>query len=168
MQDALSIEVFPLPEVETTPDTAVYSGQQVVLTASGGESYEWNTTPPSQGPTLTVTPKDTVIYTVEVTNKYGCTKIDSIKVKLKDAQAPQVNAFTPNGDGTNDIFLEGYHIKVFNRWGKVLYEGKDGWDGTYNGKPVPAGTYYYIRTTNNAGEEIKVVKGDVTVVRRNE
>ncbi|NCI47610.1 gliding motility-associated C-terminal domain-containing protein [Sediminibacterium soli] len=62
------------------------------------------------------------------------------------------NAFTPNGDGVNDEFLvyatamSSIRLMVYNQWGKQVFETKDrrlGWDGTYSGKPSPAGTYTY-------------------------
>lgn len=63
------------------------------------------------------------------------------------------NAFTPNGDGTNDEFrvvyrsIEEFHCWIYNRWGKLVYQWDDpakGWDGTINGRPAAEGAYYYI------------------------
>ena len=64
------------------------------------------------------------------------------------------NAFSPNGDGNNDMFrirVVGYFrsngLKIFNRWGQLVFETKDlgnEWNGTISGKPVPIGTYYWI------------------------
>jgi len=81
------------------------------------------------------------------------------------------NAFTPNGDGINDTWIIEYiHlfpdalINVYNRWGQILYSarGKDEpWDGKYNGKLVPTGSYLYTIDTRNAE---KPVTGTVTVV----
>ena len=69
------------------------------------------------------------------------------------------NAFTPNGDGKNDEWvIDGINlfpnvvISVYNRWGEQLFYSKGNytpWDGTYNGKPVPVGTYYYIINLND-------------------
>ena len=66
------------------------------------------------------------------------------------------NAFSPNGDGINDLWeidgLKPYPdctVTVFNRWGQALYKSvgyQHPWDGTYKGKPVPVATYYYIIT----------------------
>jgi len=64
------------------------------------------------------------------------------------------NAFTPDGDGLNDVFRpygEGidfsqYTMQIFDRWGELLYDisnAERGWDGTYKGKPVPSGTYIW-------------------------
>ncbi len=81
------------------------------------------------------------------------------------------NAYTPNGDGTNDqwlihnieLFPKAY-ISVYNRWGQLLYSGRgdsEPWDGTYNGRFVPAGSYLYIVQLYNRNADYT---GVVTVV----
>jgi gliding motility-associated-like protein len=55
-----------------------------------------------------------------------------------------VDAFSPNGDGINDLLLSGRKITVFDRTQKILYQGWDGWDGRLNGREMPEGTYFYI------------------------
>ncbi len=169
MSDSIRVFTSPLPNVELTKDTTIYRGQKITLEASGGVSYLWNTTPISESSTITVSPQDTTIYRVTVSSAEGCTASDSVRVFVVDPSEVEikVNAFTPNGDGINDVFLEGYDIKVFNRWGKILFEGKEGWDGTYKGSPVPAGTYYYVLTSNE-GNQSQAAKGSVTVIRRSE
>ena len=62
------------------------------------------------------------------------------------------NVFTPNGDGINDRFLENMpevELIILNRWGQQVYKGFDGWDGTFNGQEMSAGTYYYLITLPN-------------------
>ncbi|MFO7868834.1 MAG: PKD domain-containing protein [Bacteroidales bacterium] len=81
----------------------------------------------------------------------------------KDILLP--NVFTPNNDGINDIYLEDMEIElqIVNRWGQELYSGTNGWDGTYNGEKVSAGTYFYIITLPDG----TIKKGPVTVLRDN-
>ena len=74
------------------------------------------------------------------------------------------NAFTPDGDGVNDVFLKGYAIKIINRWGELLYSGSDGWDGSVKGKKVASGTYFFVATVPDFDKNLKTVKGSVTVV----
>ena len=75
------------------------------------------------------------------------------------------NAFSPNNDGVNDIYLEGFDITIFNRWGDRLFNGNTGWDGTYNGQKVSNGTYYaLIRYTDLNGDK-KTITTPVTLVR---
>ena len=75
------------------------------------------------------------------------------KVSIQESQLLVPNVFTPNGDGQNDEFrvlyrsLREYHIWVYNRWGKLVYESTDpskGWDGTISGRPAAEGAYYYV------------------------
>jgi len=84
------------------------------------------------------------------------------------------NAFTPNGDGVNDIFhIKGYdikemHCKIINRWGQLLYEWADltgGWDGKYKGMYVSAGTYFYIVSITNIDGSKEERKGALELIR---
>lgn len=83
------------------------------------------------------------------------------------------NSFTPNGDGINDTWtIEGIEtytsstIRVFNRWGNVVFEEFGGydkpWDGTRNSNELPVGTYYYVI---DLGDTSTPIRGDVTIVR---
>ena len=74
--------------------------------------------------------------------------------------------FTPNGDGYNDIFMRGNHVIIFDRLGVVIFEGQNGWDGTRNGKPAPADTYFYILDYKEKNGSITVVKGYITLLKR--
>ncbi len=104
---------------------------------------------------------DTVF--VAATTENGCSDTVSAFVRFSEP----ANAFTPNNDGKNDLFMKGYYIIVYNRWGKELYRGKEGWDGTYNGKTVTPGTYYYVHPVyDQTGNLIETKKGSVTVVTK--
>jgi len=85
------------------------------------------------------------------------------------------NAFSPNGDGVNDKFgVEtignplSFELRIYNRFGQLLFTGNtitDKWDGTYNGKPVDMGTYYfrvYSKCTNSTENQYK---GDLSLIR---
>jgi len=78
------------------------------------------------------------------------------------------NAFTPDGDGINDIFAPGFELTVFNRWGQKVYEGLSGWDGTYNGRKVSPGTYYYLVNVYDENNNRTTLKGSVTVILTNQ
>lgn len=88
------------------------------------------------------------------------------------------NAFSPNNDGVNDVFgieaqcnLIEYTLKIFNRWGEVLYESNnmnDVWDGTYKGELVPVGVYFYLlefRKDLSSYKEYFLTKGSINVLR---
>ena len=99
--------------------------------------------------------------TVIAENESGCMDQEELLLEMKEPP----NAFTPNGDGKNDIFLEGHDISVFSSWGGEIFKGDSGWDGKHNGSLVVPGTYYYIHNIYNAdGTIIKTIKGSVTVV----
>jgi gliding motility-associated-like protein len=83
------------------------------------------------------------------------------------------NAFTPNGDGINDLWniksIEAYPkciVSVYSRYGTLIYQSKGyprSWDGTSNGTPVPTGTYYYIINLNE--DNSKPLTGYIAVIR---
>jgi len=96
------------------------------------------------------------LYTVTVTDLNGCL-FELEPINLEDIEEDCIripNAFTPNSDGVNDtwiienidMFPKAY-IHVYNRWGQQLFEAKgadDPWDGIYNSKYVPTGSYIYV------------------------
>ena len=85
------------------------------------------------------------------------------------------NAFSPDGDGINDLFkvsgqgMLDFQIEIYNRWGQMVYKSIDlsnGWDGTFKGKNLPTGTYVYkIKTSKFGLEQILVKSGSVGLVR---
>lgn len=95
---------------------------------------------------------------------------EAFSITISESQLEVPNAFTPNGDGINDIFRvkDGYSsiisfkATVFSRWGKKLYEWndpEDGWDGTSGGKNVPDGAYYLnIQATGADGRKYNIKK----------
>ena len=96
-----------------------------------------------------------------IATDHGCTGLRSLDtVHVVDFP----NAFTPNGDGVNDVFLKGYQLIITNRWGQTLYEGREGWDGRYKGDKVSPGTYYYIVTLDNITDRKNAIKGTVLLI----
>ncbi|MEL6852942.1 MAG: gliding motility-associated C-terminal domain-containing protein, partial [Bacteroidota bacterium] len=84
------------------------------------------------------------------------------------------NAFTPNEDGVNDIFLiQGIHIqnfnlKIFSRWGHLLFETSNinqGWDGVYRGKKLDEGVYTYVVSGRGYNGQPYLLKGTITLLR---
>ncbi|HRI24943.1 MAG TPA: gliding motility-associated C-terminal domain-containing protein [Ferruginibacter sp.] len=87
-----------------------------------------------------------------------------------------MNAFTPNGDGINDRWLvtsggactKQIIAKVFNRYGELVYSNENynnDWDGTYKGKPVADGTYYFVLQYRLINGNSIPVRGDLTILR---
>ena len=179
--DSLSREilVMPTPALFAGRDTIILEGGEVKLNAiaSGNNlSYKWV---PSLGLSKddildpVASPLDDITYVLTVTSDQGCVSVDAIFVKvLKSPEVP--NAFTPNGDGINDIwnikYLESYanaSVKVFSRYGSVVYYSIKGyaqpWKGQMNGNDLPMGTYYYIIDLKTKGR--KLISGSVTIIR---
>ena len=85
------------------------------------------------------------------------------------------NAFSPDGDGLNDVFnvtgqgIIDFEMEIFNRWGQMVFKSytvEDKWDGTFRGKDLPTGTYVYKIKIISYGENQKTVKsGTISLVR---
>lgn len=86
------------------------------------------------------------------------------------------NAFSPNGDGVNDVYkaksgyraITTFHAYIYNRWGQKLFEWTDidgGWDGTYKGKPVKQGVYFVLVKAKGTDGKIYNIKRDVNLLR---
>ena len=97
-------------------------------------------------------------YIVTVTDQFGCVNSDTVVIRLlPDIKFP--NGFSPNSDGYNDKWIIDFIdqfpesvVEVYNRWGQQLFRSvgyTTPWDGTYEGNPVPVGTYYYIIELNH-------------------
>lgn len=103
---------------------------------------------------------DTSMYYVVVTDSV-CPALPSNLVRM-DVLDQLPTAITPYvKDGMNDEFMPGYSVRIFNRYGQMLFEGEDGWDGTYRGMMADPGVYYYEVTMKNG----VVNKGSVEVVK---
>jgi gliding motility-associated-like protein len=124
-------------------------GQQTLLNPGKFNSYLW-----MDGSTDSVYDATKAgWYSVEVTNAAGCTKIDSVEVKEGCGNAVWIpSAFTPDGDGINDIFevkgidFSSYWLVIYNRWGQKVFEANQpniGWDGKQDNELAPIGIYAY-------------------------
>ena len=172
-----SIEVYPVPAVNAGPDLNILEGGSDSLRGWGSGAnikYQWTPNRWLNNSTAArplTTPPEDITYTLQLTSSDGCVVSDDVFVRV--LKAPTVpNVFTPNGDGINDKweirYLDTYPgatVEIFNRYGQLLFQSKGyskPWDGTFNGKPVPAGTYYYIINPKNGRKQIA---GFVDIVR---
>jgi len=175
--------VLPVINASAGNDTSVVVGQQLQLTATGGQRYVW--TPPFNLSSPTIANPIAVFsdgtegerYTVFVYNEAGCLDTASINIKVFNS-LPNIfvpTAFTPNNDGRNDVLrpiaagiksME--FFRVFNRWGQLLFTtgqpGK-GWDGTINGKPQASGTFVWMIKAVDYNNKPFIQKGTATLIR---
>ncbi|HWY38063.1 MAG TPA: PKD domain-containing protein [Bacteroidia bacterium] len=108
-----------------------------------------------------------------VTDNFGCK--DTARTDINIALLPQVpTAFTPNGDGHNDVLFvrggpfEKIHFRVYNNWGELVFQCTDqkiGWDGTVSGVDQPLGVYVWVMDVEAANKKQIHKSGDVTLMR---
>jgi gliding motility-associated-like protein len=117
-------------------------------------------------------------YTVTVIDGDGCETQDTVYINPGNCcdQVFIPNAFSPNGDGRNDLFritsstgIKLNQFEIYNRWGTKLWKAlkyTDGWDGIYNGEQQQIGTYFYVfKYTCLSNGQQYILSGDLTLVR---
>lgn len=181
----ITVQVLPLPTVNVGPDKELFAGEPVQLTPTySSDVVKWQWTPAqylscTKCASPVSTPMANTQYTLTVYNN-SCSASDSMKL-IMSCQENRVripNAFSPNRDGANDVFLiKGIsivkHLVIFNRWGQKVYERSNfiagdrsvAWDGTFNNYPAPAGTYVYLAEMQCDGGGIFRRKGSFILVR---
>jgi gliding motility-associated-like protein len=184
-----SVTIYPYPILELGPNLVVLEGGTIALKPQivygNNLRYAWTVVSPAGSPTYldsitAAIPKstpaasvDSLIYKLTLTGIGGCAVTDNVTlVVLKAPIIP--NTFSPNGDGQHDRWiiksLESYPgatIEIYNRNGQIVYKAtgydpNNGWDGTFNGTPLPVGTYYYIINPKNGRE---ILSGSITIIR---
>ena len=185
VEDSILIQVSSIPDGAVVATASEYiipeGGTTTLIGQPSGYSYLWTpttglTAPTSQETSATV--NQTTIYTLTVSDGI-CTKSDTVQVKTYGfiCDEPYIfvpNAFTPNGDGENDVLyvrgplIEGMVFRVFDRWGEMVFESFDrleGWDGTFRGKKLDPDVYdYYLKAICIDGQE-GIIKGNVTLMK---
>ncbi len=117
-----------------------------------------------------------VEYRIEITDKNTCITVDTLLMQiLKEPGYYLPTAFTPNGDGLNDLarpYLIGMkglkRFSIFNRWGNLVFhtvkEG-EGWDGRYKGLPQEPGVFVWLLEYITPDDKVMTAKGTITVIR---
>ncbi len=117
-----------------------------------------------------------LLYTYTDTDgKQKSEQTDSIKFTIKESKLDFPNAFSPNGDRLNEKYkakvcqsIVEFRATIYNRWGQKLYswtDPYDGWDGTFNGKPVKQGVYYVNVVAKGADGHEYHIRRDVNLLR---
>lgn len=168
------------PNANAGADVTITSGSSTTLTGSGpaGSTFSWSPSSSLSCSTCSdpvASPTQTTIYYLTVTQN-GCTGVDTVIVYVDivcgDLFVPQ--AFSPNGDGHNDVLyvygacLTDLDFAIYDRWGERVFETTDqsiGWDGTYKNKLLDAAVFvYYLKGTTQNGEKLDI-HGNITLVK---
>jgi gliding motility-associated-like protein len=175
----INITINPPPVLTMGPDVTITNGASTTLNVSvtgNIVSYQWK---PSTGlnnaaiQDPVANPSSTTVYTLLVIDDNNCEASGSMTITVSGRSNISVpNAFSPNGDGINDTWIitnlsiyPGATVDVFNRYGQPVFHSENAnkvWDGTYNGRSLPVGTYYYIIDLKN---NEKKTAGSVTIFK---
>ncbi len=175
-QDEVSVEILPALAVELGNDTVICPGKRIVLNAAAGTpaTYSWQ----DGSQTISYIVDTPGVYFVSVFNQ--CEQVfDQIRIEACEictVYAP--NVFSPNDDGFNDKFLplsdcalEQFTMRIFDRWGDLVYETNDpgaGWDGRFKDKVLQPGVYVwqmeYVVVEDGKPRSVKT-SGDVAILR---
>jgi gliding motility-associated-like protein len=184
--NSIALTVNPSPEVDLEPEVTIPLGVTIILQpqAKGHiNKYVWSPGTGLSDNTIeqpAASPVKTTLYTLTVSTPEGCSATAQIKVNvLSSLRIP--NAFTPNGDGRNDIFyVHGGPIEsrikdfsIYNRWGQRIFQVHDvlsdnaavGWNGNFNGMPAASGSYAYVIVLGLKDGTQQIFKGSIVLVR---
>ncbi len=153
-----TVQIFATPVItfSFSGDTVFFEGSSVSISVDQVYiAYTWSNG--ETGDEITV--MESGNYSVEVLDLNGCTNTKSVQViALKEEQLIPMTVITPNSDGMNDYWYienidacDNTEVTIFNRWGDEIYSSSNyanDWDGTYDGNPLPVGTYYYVIKCN--------------------
>ncbi|MBS1742265.1 MAG: PKD domain-containing protein [Bacteroidetes bacterium] len=182
------VRVYDIPTVEAGDDKVINVGQQIDLVPTISQDVTvaiWNPTDAgfrNTWPAQTVMPRTTTTYTLTVRNDGGCESSDIVTVSVicNGANIFIPNTFSPNGDGTNDVFYPRgsgvFSIKserIFTRWGEVVFEKKNfmandvtaGWDGTFRGKKLNPDVFVYIVEVVCDNSSTLTFKGNIALIK---
>lgn len=184
--ETVQVNIFnftPPLDIMADPDT-IAAGAEVQLEATNdaGYNYFWQPSGTLSANDIfnpVATPLETTTYTLTIRDPNGCINQRSLTITVfnPECREPFIfvpNAFTPDGDGLNDVlFVRGAGIDelffaVYNRWGEKVFESSsktDGWDGSFKGKMLTPDVYgYYLEVSCLNGERY-FKKGNVTLIR---
>lgn len=179
--DSTLIVVLQNPVANAGAGITIINGTTATLSASGGGSYSWS---PSLGLSCLTcqhpiaSPQMTTKYYLTITDSNGCISMDSVLITVENMPCNSdifiPNAFSPNGDGQNDVLfanikcIKNFSIQIFDRWGNLVFETTDitkGWDGYYHGEIMNAAVFAYIVTATLVNKDEITKKGNVSLIR---
>lgn len=179
--DNVTVIVNPLPVANAGADDTITKGATVQLVGTGGIQFHWSPEAGLSNANLfnpTATPDSTTDYVLTVTDLFGCSNTDTVRITVFDFATPfwLPSAFTPDGNGHNDVLyvrgggFENFQFSIYNRYGELIFLSKDiktGWDGKnqFTSDDAPADAYVYkLNGLLETGEKVDV-KGLVNLIR---
>jgi gliding motility-associated-like protein len=171
----------PLPAIRYPAVNVVLNKPISLQSRDFGAKYLWS--PPTGLTSTTIRNPETRLtqeqdYRIAITTSAGCTTTDSLLVRVfreNDIMVPE--GFSPNADGQNDRlypFLIGIKqmnmFRVYDRWGNLIFDNKQansstGWEGFYNGNPLPAGPYVWMAEGVDVDDKVIRRTGSVLLIR---
>jgi len=179
----VTVKVVPPIKAFAGNDTTIVIGQPLQLNATGGVIYTWAPVTGLSNPNI-ANPialfnagVDSITYKVQVESVEHCIGYDDVTVHIFQT-LPEIfvpTAFSPNGDGTNDVLrpivagMKQFNFfRVYNRWGNMLFSSGNpaqGWDGTFGGTKQQSGTYVYVAQAVDYLGKLITRRGTVVLIR---
>lgn len=184
IKDTVRVSVSQQSVKANANPVEVVKGEATYLTAEPNnyDAYQWYPAHLPMSPNAAETSvilEETTEFVIQARDEWGCLMTDTILVRVIQAKCNSDNifiptAFTPNGDGMNDVWLirskgdNNVTVAIYNRWGERVFATDDinrGWDGTYKGKEAEAGSYAYYLTVICENQKQYFSKGNITLIR---
>ena len=176
--DTVMVTVNPTPTIDAGADESILAGNSVMLSPLGGVTYVWS--PPTnlsctncENPDAS--PLTTTTYIVTGTDANGCVSLDTIIVEVDESSVLYIpTAFSPNGDGQNDVLfvragaVENFEFSIYDRWGERVFNTTDlslGWDGSFRGKPLNSAVFVYAISGKYYNGDSFEQKGNITLLK---
>jgi gliding motility-associated-like protein len=176
--ESVWVNLFPREILRAGNDRIITYGDEVQIESFSQYPILWD-----ESPHLSCTncnhpfanPLETTIFYASIETPYGCNEVDSVKISVHgDLYVP--NAFTPDGDGLNDIFkatgidIVQFEMEIYDRWGQRVFKSEDiskGWNGSLNGNGYycPADVYQYRIVATERYGELFEMNGMVVLIR---
>lgn len=176
-----SITIFVSPTVDAMTDTIIDLGGYATLVGVGSlpsGNYSWSPDDYLDCENCNITtasPPTDITYTVTFTDVNGCVASDTVRVFVNFIEAIAVpDAFSPNGDGTNDVlYVKGFGLEstvfsIYNKYGERVFESRTqdiGWDGTFNGRDQNPGVFTWVLEYQFINGKSGILKGNTTLIR---